>query len=506
MEEVNREEEKKIIPFHPTAEYFFQKGMNWYQKGELDRASKYLGRALKIKPNDVEFLCQQAAILSEMEEYEHSIELLQRVVYEIDSRMTECHFFMANNYAYLGDFDSALQEIHSYMTLDPNGAFMDEARELFEMLSEEMEEMVRIDNEPDYIRVHEKGRMALEHGHFEEAIRFFKRVIQAEPDFLAARNNLSVAYFSMGETAVALNTAKEILNRDPGNIHTLCNLATFYYQIGEKELLNDVVHRLNILYPMNPEHCGKLGSTYLFIGYDEKAYYWLHEAKSRGVRPDQVFYFWMALAAFHLGDQREALQDWQQVNYFSNKPFHPFKYGKIQDMLFEPDAADNFMVKDLLERELHENTRAYQLFSLFYLSGSDDQNGIARLSEKGPNPMIQALAKRFLSEQQSGQTNDGLEIMRLIERLFGGEKEVLKRPELYNFWFIADSLLIHRTSNNDCLGWAATLIYLWGKEYGMRHSQKQVAARAGTTVYRIRKHVQELTQALEEQREETTDL
>ncbi|CAM3281242.1 tetratricopeptide repeat protein [Sporolactobacillus spathodeae] len=495
-----KHKERRVIPFRPTAEFFYQKGMNWYQRGDLERASKYLDRALKLKPNDVEYLCQQAAIFSELEYYESSIQLLKKVVYKIDSGMTECYFFMANNYAYLGEFEAALEAVQRYLTLEPNGAFADEASELFEMLTEETDEFIDLD-ESKYVRLHEKGRLALEHGRFDEAVRLFTRVTEDEPDFLAAQNNLTLAYFSLGRTNDALETAEKVLARDPGNIHTLCNLATYFEQMQQNDALRQVTDRLDRLYPMNPDHCGKLGSTYLYIGNDEKAAYWLNQAEQRGAHPDQVFRFWQALAAFHLGDEQGARRKWAQVDYFSNKPYHPFKYGKIQDMLYEKDAAENFMISDLIANELSENNRAYQLFSLFYLSGQGSWEQLDQLQIKGSCPMVRTVAGRLLAEKQSGSPDNGLEIVRYVEKYFGSQKEVLKRPEVYNFWYIIDSLLI-RDRQTDCAGWAATLVYLWEKEYGQHCAQKSVAEATGTSVYRIRKHVHELMDALEQQQTE----
>lgn len=499
-----REEKRqgRVIAFRPDGEFFYQKGMTFYQKGDLGRASKYINRALKMKPNDVEYLCQQAAILSELEQYESSIDILKKVVYELDTHMTECYFFMANNYAYLGDYEAAREVIRTYIALEPHGAFAHEARELFKMLTTEADD--RDVEEPAYIRNHEKGRMALEHGRFHEAVGLFKEVLRDVPDFLAARNNLSIAYFSMEKAVPAIAEAEHVLEKDPGNVHALCNLAAFYIQLGRREELKQIIGRLDVLYPMLPEHCGKLGSTYLYAGDYEKAYRWLKTAEKRGTREDQVFCFWLALAAFHTGHRDVAAQNWKRVDYFSDKPFHPFTYGKIQDMMFEAEAADNFMVTDLIKKAIWADHPAYQLFSLFYLAASGESELMERVTKEGPNAQIRNIAARFLTERRSSKVNERLQIMRDLESLTGGRKEIIKHPELYSFWSVVDQLL-GSEDEPDSNGWAAALFYLWEKECGRHTSQKKVADRAGTTVYRIRKCVRQLSDALNHEWDERSN-
>lgn len=500
MKEINREKKARVISFHHDGEFFYQKGMACYQKGDLERASRYVDRALKFKPDEVEYLCQQAAILSELEHYELSISLLKKVVYELDDKLTECYFFLANNYAYLGEFQEALDEVSTYLTLEPDGVFRQEALELYHMLTEEIED-VATGGESAYISVHERGRLALERGHFDEAVDLFKKVIRDEPNFLAAQNNLTIAYFSMGETEKALEAAEWVLEKDPGNIHALCNMASFFYQLNDSGNLKKILGRLDRLYPLLPEHCGKLGSTYLYVGDYEMAYRWLKVAERRGARCDQVFCFWMALASYHTGDLEQAERSWREVDYFSSKPYHPFKYSKIQEMMFEPGATENFMVLDLIKKEVWEGNRGYQLFSLFYLADAGDETTLEEVSDKGSDFMIKGTARRLLGELRTKEPNAGLQIMREVERRVGGEKEALKHPELYNFWSVVDSV-IGPSGDWDCNGWAAALLYLWRREFGDRISQREMADQLGTTVYRLRKHVRELAAALDKQWED----
>ncbi|MCL1632259.1 tetratricopeptide repeat protein [Sporolactobacillus sp. CPB3-1] len=494
MQERNRTKKAHVVEFHCDGDFFYQKGLVFLQTGDLDRANKYMDRALKINPTNVEYLCRQAEILAELEHYEASIRLLKKVVYELDATMTDCYFFIANNYTYLGDFREALDEVQTYLTLDPNGSFRHEAKELYQLLSSELSDS-EDEEESLCLPLHERGRLALEHGHFEEAVHHFQQVLENEPDFLAAQNNLSIAYFSLGKTDQAIQAVQHVLEKDPGNIHALCNLITFYAQLGDQNEVIRIEKQLNLIYPFYSEHCGKIGSTYLFIGRYERAYYWLREAEKRGVRRDQVFFFWMALAAYHCGDEHVAHQNWSRVDYFSDKPFHPFKYSKIQDMMFEPEAEKNFMVKDLILQAVHGEVQAYRFFALFYAARRHMLLQLQDAAKTGADSEMVLLVNRFIRAHEQGFIDPGLQMMHEVERLVGGEKETLKHPEIFIFWAVVDSIVTEEEP--DIHGWAGALIYLWKKEYGASESQKKVAEQAGTSLYRIRKHIHQLSIALE---------
>ncbi|MFC7393879.1 tetratricopeptide repeat protein [Scopulibacillus cellulosilyticus] len=479
-----------IISFRPDGEYYFQKGISAYQKGDLYRAHKYVGRAIAFEPNETEYLCQQAAILAELEEYESSIDILNKVVHDLDEQLTECYFFMANNYAYLGRFDEALKEVRTYLSLDPKGSFKQEAMELYKLLTIESGHL--IEEEESYIGDHEKGRQALERGQFDKAIGYFKKVIEDQPLFWAAYNNLAIAYFSQGHTDKAFETLHRILKKDIGNVHALCNLATFYYQINEKKQLDQLVPVLDKLHPFYPEHRSKLGSTYFFLGDYEKAYHWLISAEKAGVYGDQAFYYWLALSSYRIGRKDQAMRAWKKVDFFKGRPFHPYEHGKIQDMLLAGDAGNNPMVFSLVDQQLQDGETASKVFSLFYLNYLGNDSAKKRIEQFGSNmngeQPFSDIACLLIEDQGDDKR---IEIMRTLEKEFGNGAPIIDCYDLYGWWTIVFDI-VREEKDLDVPGWAAALAYLWFKETGQKETQKNVAKRFGTTVYRLKKHIDQL--------------
>ncbi|TCP24873.1 tetratricopeptide repeat protein [Scopulibacillus darangshiensis] len=484
----------RVITFHPDGEYYFQKGITAYQKGDLLRASKYVDRAIAFEPEETEYLCQQAAILSELEEYEASIDILRKVVMELDEHLTECYFFMANNYAYLGRFEEALKEVRTYISLEPKGGFIQEARELYKLLTIESGGLHEEDE--GYVAEHEKGRQALERGQYKKAVTLFKKVIVDRPSFWAAYNNLAVAYYSQGNTPQAYKTIERVLEQDPGNVHALCNLTTFYYQLNETEKLEALLPKIDSLYPFFPEHRSKLGSTYLFIGEYEKAFHWLMSAEKAGIYGDQAFYFWLALASFRVGLKELAIRTWNQANFFKDQPFHPYQYGKVREMFLADDAKDNPMVRSLVHQQLAEaDSSTHKVYSLFYLRYLGDQaayDQIKAISQTKESPLVSAIAARLLKSN-----DDSVDIMLILEEHFGNSRPMMQYCDLYGWWAIVFDL-IQTDDDIEAKAWAAALAYLWKKENEMAETQSRIAKQFDTTVYQLRKHVNRLRDGLDD--------
>src|SRR4051794_12021735 len=89
----------KIIPVQWDATFFFERAVRSLDRYHYDKALKYFRRAVEYEPDNPVNHCNMAGILSEMGNYEGSNEILRRIVEEMDPGMTECHYYMANNFA-----------------------------------------------------------------------------------------------------------------------------------------------------------------------------------------------------------------------------------------------------------------------------------------------------------------------------------------------------------------------------------------------------------------------
>lgn len=321
--------ESKVLSFIPNGEYYFSKAVKAFQNNNLQLAKKYLERANQLEPNEPMIICQLAIVLAELGQYESANERLYYILNQIDPTMVECYYFLANNYAFLGLYKEALYNARNYIILDPNGEFVEDAKELVEVLSLEYDEVENIFEKDDdflneyffedeLIEMQESAKNLLKNGQLKDAIKLLKRVIEKYPTFWPAYNNLALAFYYTGKTGEAIGLLKKVLQENPGNLHALCNLAILSFNQGEQ--MDAWKSMLEKVHPISIDHRYKLGVTFAMIGNHLLAYKWLKSIINKGSEIDSYFYYWLAYSAYYTGRIETANKAWQEF-----LQFHPEK-------------------------------------------------------------------------------------------------------------------------------------------------------------------------------------
>lgn len=304
----------QIVQFSQDGEYFFNKGIKFYRRRDLYKAKKYFQRAVNFDPLEPVFLCQLAAVLAELGEFEESNRLLIEVVDDLEPEMYECYYFLANNYAYLGLFQEAKKYAKQYLKYAPDGEFYEDTEDLLDLLSIETTELDGIhDDEDELILKQEYARQLLEEGKLEEASIELHLLVKEYPEFWSAYNNLALAQFYLGNVSKAIKLTEEVLKKNTGNLHALCNLAVFYHYLGREKELDSLVEKLNVVHPIDMDHRSKLGVTYALIGKYEEAYKWLRWLQKYGYDGDAAFYYWLSISSYYTGRKQLAYEAWSKV-------------------------------------------------------------------------------------------------------------------------------------------------------------------------------------------------
>ena len=257
-----------MLSFIPTGEYYFTKGLKAFRHRDYHKAKKYLQRALQLEPYEPMIACQLAIIHTEMGEYQQSNHLLNMVLEELDDDMVECHYFLANNYAHMGFFKDAYHHANSYLEMEPDGEFSEDAVDLLEVLTLEADDLdeEELYGQDDLILKQEQARELLESGNFPKAIKILKEVIGEYPEYWSAYNNLALAYFYLGEYDQAFAMLNDVMERNPGNLHAVCNKVVFSYFLKDFKEVMFLKKMLKKIHPMLTEHQYKLGATFALIG------------------------------------------------------------------------------------------------------------------------------------------------------------------------------------------------------------------------------------------------
>lgn len=308
-------EKNNIISVHFDALFFFERGVRSFNRHNLVKALKYFERCVAIEPTNAKYYIHLSAALTELEQYEKSNELLYKVIHELDQSMSDCHYYLANNYAHMGELEEAEHHVLTYLQNEPEGMYIDEAEELLDYICLELERSPKqLTEERELIEKHDQARQSLEKGKFVEASQKLELMIEQFPHFLAARNNLALAYYYQGEYKKALQVIGDILERDEGNLHALCNLAIFYsHKKEEMQKLSIIIDGLKKIQPLQLDHHYKLATTLGILGEDERAYELFMQLVKRGHQDDYSLYHYVAVAAFNTGRLDTARYYWTKV-------------------------------------------------------------------------------------------------------------------------------------------------------------------------------------------------
>ncbi len=517
----------QLIPFIQNAEYFFQRALSYHHQNNLYKAKQFLLRAIKIEEEEASYICQLAAVLSELGEYTKANEWLEHVLREIDPTITECHYYLANNYAHLGQFEKAEEEALYYLEVEPDGEFSEDAEELLYFIGTETPIDVE---ENEIIQKHMIAKKQMESGQFEEAIIQFTEMILEHPNFWAAYNNLALAYFYSGQKTEALSTLEEVLTKNPGNLHALCNLALFSRFLGFKEQCKTLIERLQTVYPIHDEHRYKLGSTFALLYEHEYAYKWLASVNKSTLSEDLPFHHWLAVAAFMTGRESIARSAWQQVRRIDpDGEIAPHYLQRLEEgTLTEHDVQYQYrLVKknksyfDFLTEGLKDNERS-KLLHLYILRKNFNEEGYAALEtfcESDPEPLyLKELAAYVMLKQIPNEPiiikHQGLEMiykqeaqvsqtvktgLRVVERL---QRSLIQPGALNDIIYRLWSPIFKRAHEeqiafiNDS-AWAAATEYVWRRR-DEKVTQKEIASHYRISSATLSKYVKKMKHMLKQ--------
>ncbi|MFD2114925.1 tetratricopeptide repeat protein [Paenibacillus yanchengensis] len=305
-----------IIAVKWDATFFFERAVRSLDRNHYDKALKYFRLAVEYEPKNPVNQCNLAGVLSELGNYAESNQVLDLIIDTIDPSMTECLFYKANNYANLEMYIEAEHALVAYLQEDADGVYLEDAEEMLEYLQYELDRPTKLTSIKARAGVveHDLARELLEDGKFHEAVQMLEQIVAEQPDFLAAHNNLALAYYYMGKFQQALEAAYSVLEKDNGNLHALCNLAIFYKHEEDEEQLYEMILLLRKLAPFEEDHLFKLATTMGILGEHEYAYrHFTRIIRSQQAMIDPSLYHYAAVAACNMERYEEAKRLWKQV-------------------------------------------------------------------------------------------------------------------------------------------------------------------------------------------------
>ncbi|WP_347548825.1 tetratricopeptide repeat protein [Pseudalkalibacillus hwajinpoensis] len=515
----------RLIPFVQNGDYFFKKAMRAYQQRNLDKARQHLERAVKLAPEEVDYICQLAAVLAELGEYEASNEWLTFVLDDLDPDFYECYFYLANNYAHMGLFKQTEEYARAYLEKEPDGEFIEDAEELVDLIlfekSEDMPE--EIDEEEKLIQEHEEARKAIETGRFAEAIELLEHMTNGYPEFWPAYNNLALAYFYNEQYEEAIEVLDVVLTKNEGNLNAVCNLALFYDFLGQHVKRDLMVERLKNVYPIHPDHSYKLGSTFGFLGEHKLALHWLRKVEiTRGVW-DIPFYHWIAVSAFQLDRLDLAKRYWEKILQLDpSSSIAEVHLSELESGTLEKERVSYRSQTphvELKQEEKHEyHARMTHLMLLYTRRDPEGASILQSYCKRKDEPLLIKELSAYIALSISGEpvhvVEDGgsytaqrltdfpeyvLAGMRVIAELEQADITDTDLHELIaRIWLPCYVKLSYSGDGfQNAKGTAAAMLYMWEKVNETNVSQLEIAKAFGISSSTVSTYRKKLTRLLE---------
>lgn len=541
-----------IIPIEMNANFFFDRAVKSLDRYQYDKALKYFRKAVEYEPDNPVNHCNMAGILSETGDYEGSNDVLQHILDKVDSSMTECYFYMANNYANMELFEEAEKALVTYLEEDSSGQFMDEAEELMELLHYELNRPAKVNRikSREGMVEHERARELLEEGKFAQAVKLLEEIVGNYPDFLAARNNLALAYYYMGRFAKAKQTIEEVLEQEPGNLHGLCNLAIFFQHEGNNDQRNRLVEMLVVTVPFHQEHVFKLATTMGILGKHEAAYsHFRRLLKDEEFSSDPSLYHYTAVAACNSGQYESAANYWRhakkldpgsvipdfylaqlqhrkktgtmvmKVSYHYHLPFEEqFKRWEHDGEVMTEEVKHNPLIRSSFFWALRHgdpHIKLQVIRTLELIADDEVQHALQSfLQEPGEDADLKDAARLVLQQLESkrSRTQDreaGVKGKEVLPDWHPTWQEVVDKAsqtmdkrsdhfwkrELETLWSEFLSKLYPDIPNiRNTSGWAAALEYMTAKMRGRAYTYEEVALRYGISSSTVRRYARQIDQ------------
>jgi tetratricopeptide (TPR) repeat protein len=452
--------------------------------------------------------------------------------------MVDVYFYMANNYANMEDYETAEEMAIRYLEESQQGVYAEEAEELLDYIYFELDLPPRrfVENSPDSVYVrHETARKSLEEGRFLEALQILKEIVKSNPTFMPAWNNLSLAYYYIGDFDEAMRTIERTLEQEPGNLHALCNLAVLLSHHNRVSELVSLLSKLKKVVPFHHEHIYKLATTMGVLGQHEEAFR-LYLRMIRTAPPQEACtYHYAAISAYLSGRKEHAARWWQKVkqldphagiaDYYlqmlkdqegEKSGVHesiPYNYcqpnanqpaDKLNATCVEDFKADPMIRASLLWALQHgrEDVKQTVIQTLAMIGDDEAEAAIRHFCKTTSNQQLQKLALIALAEMGADLP---YEICNSFSRPMQEDRVTasikLRLPEkeqaelrnwslqLWQYYKEKETPLQVRKEE----AWIAALEYLYGKKRKQKQSQSEVAKKYGVSPTTVAKCIKALS-------------
>ena len=215
----------RVLPFKGTGTHYFRQALSKADSNDLPGACASYQMALRLEPDNPEYILGMAEMLTGMGRFDDSNRVLLRYFPEEKDRPAECYFGMGCNFYGLMEYGNARNALERYLDLEPEGMFAYDAYDMLDALEaygeENMSEVTVLQKEEAL----EKARQRMAEGELDQAETLLEKELEVRPDHMAARCDLALVWYCRQEKKRAEAALEQVLQEAPEHVQARCTRA-----------------------------------------------------------------------------------------------------------------------------------------------------------------------------------------------------------------------------------------------------------------------------------------
>ncbi len=338
MKRIGDKNSNTALPFDQPGEFYHRRALKFAEKDEYDRAVFNIQKALLKDNNNIEYMLDFAGMLTEIEHFDDSNDLLFSVLRSSGEHFAECYFGLGCNFYGLSDYQKASSSFNKYLNISPEGEYAQDA----ELMLESINYDVIAEKQEDALLGIE-WKTALDKGDSKKAIDILKSLPDDDTEHSSLiKNNLAVAYLLEDKIEEAYKLCSEVLHLEPLNIHALCNMSMIKSRMDDKTSAKEFImtalgqpeYDYSELLKISVALCDlEMHSWAADIFYEllEENPYDLHSRH------------FLALALFNSGEYKDALAHFKYIERFKpNDSINKWYLKSVTDKIAGKNDIENF--------------------------------------------------------------------------------------------------------------------------------------------------------------------
>lgn len=308
------------------------------EEGQFEEADLLLRELAQQYPKRIEILVELANVAQHLHDPVR-LQLACKQILALEPGDPDATLGLASAYLQQAFPALAVRTFQKFLDLAPQHEKATHVRDMLRDIEPELNQTLEELSTDEALKLaleHEEVQALLNEGDYWRAERLAKSALRRHPDYPPLLNNLSLIYRQQGRFELALQTAQQVLELEPHNIHALANLIQYLCFTGRAEEARAYAEPLKNSTDRAWEEWVKKAEGLTLLG-DEEGVLEVHRlAHAAGDKEAMLSGAWAtlahyaAVAAAHLGRETEARRLWNEaLNY---RPSFDLAVANLEDL------------------------------------------------------------------------------------------------------------------------------------------------------------------------------